>query len=104
MLSSYAMDIIRKAVPLPPWYTPGAFARGQIRPLHVRGGIPQHLAMTMPWGGHYYYAAGGFVWTGGDITGTAQRPGGEDGPPIARFPASLRARETIDRVAEQKLQ
>ena len=58
--------------------------------------------MTMPWGGHYYYAAGGFVWTGGDITGTAQRPGGEDGPPIARFPASLRARETIDRVAEKR--
>ena len=45
---------------------------------------------------------GGFVRTGGDIAGTAQRPGGEDGPPIARFPASLRARETIDRVAEKR--
>ena len=45
---------------------------------------------------------GGFVRTGGDIAGTAQRHGGEDAPPIARFPASLRARETIDRVAEKR--
>ena len=45
---------------------------------------------------------GGFARTGGDIASTAQRPGWEDGPPIARFPASLRARETIDRVAEKR--